>query len=149
MWGRGETPADPREGGGTAGTARGGTPRLAARARDAAGNITTSATVTVTVANGPVPTLTLARSEETAGTLAPRDAWSETTSADSGVALSGDRAVYGSAAGSTATFTFTGTGVRWIGVPCEVCGVANVWIDDARVATVDTFAPTRPATSTV
>ena len=126
-----------------------GTHRLAARARDAAGNITTSATVTVTVANGPVPTLTLARSEETAGTLAPRDAWSETTSADSGVALSGDRAVYGSAAGATATFTFTGTGVRWIGVPCEVCGVANVWIDDARVATVDTFAPTRPATSTV
>src|SRR3989442_11647397 len=96
MWGRGETPADPREGGGTAGTARGGTPRLAARARDAAGNLATSAAVTVTVANGPVPTLTLARSEETAGTLAPRDAWDETTSADSGVALSGDRAVYAS-----------------------------------------------------
>src|SRR3989449_4384112 len=93
-----------------------GTHRLAARARDAAGDIPTSATVTVTVANGPVPTLTLARSEETAGTLAPRDAW---------------------------------TGVRWIGVPCEVCGVANVWIDDARVAPGDTFAPTRPATSTV
>ena len=59
------------------------------------------------------------------------------------MALSGDRAAYGSAAGVTATFTFTGTGVRWIGVPCEVCSVANVWIDDARVATVDTFAPTR------
>lgn len=56
--------------------------------------------------------------------------------------------MYGSAAWATATFTFTGTGVRWIGVPCEVCGVANVWIDDARVATVDTFAQTRPAAST-
>lgn len=55
--------------------------------------------------------------------------------------------MYGSAAGATATFTFTGTGVRWIGVPCEVCGVATVWIDDTRVATVDTFAPTRPAAS--
>jgi hypothetical protein len=99
----------------------------------------------VTVANGSVPTLTLARFEETAATLA--GSWFETTSAGAGVALSGDRAVYASAAGATATFTFTGTGVRWIGMACEICGIAEVLIDGTRVATVDTFAPVRPAAS--
>ena len=61
--------------------------------------------------------------------------------------LSGSRAVYASAEGATATFTFTGTGVRWIGFPCERCGIADVLIDGVRVATVDTFDLSRPAVS--
>ena len=88
------------------------------------------------------------RFEESAATPAPAGAWFETTSAGVGVALSGDRAVFASAAGATATFTFTGTGVRWIGFPCERCGIADVLIDGTRVGTVDTFASARPAAST-
>src|SRR5436309_3106632 len=118
-----------------------GTHTLTARARDEAGNSAISAPVRVTVANGPLPTLTLARSEETSATLA--GGWFEITSAGVGVTLSGGRAV-AAAAAATASFTFTGTGVRWVGVPCEICGIANVLIDGTRVATVDTFAATRP-----
>jgi hypothetical protein len=88
------------------------------------------------------------RSEETAAALAPAESWYETTSASSGVKLSGDRAVFAQAAGAAATFTFTGTGVSWIGVPCEICGTADVWIDGTRVTMVDTYAPARPAAST-
>jgi hypothetical protein len=126
-------------------TASDGTHTLTARARDGAGNSAISAPVRVTVANGPLPTLTLARSEETSATLA--GGWFEMTSASTGVALSGGRAV-AAAVAATASFTFTGTGVRWIGVPCEICGIANVLIDGTRVGTIDTFAPTRPAAST-
>jgi photosystem II stability/assembly factor-like uncharacterized protein len=125
-------------------TASDGTHALSARARDAAGHPTTSATVTVTVANGPIPALALARSEEHAATLAPPAAWTKTTNEETGVILSGSEAAYASAAGATATFTFTGTGVKWLGFPCERCGVAEVFIDGARVATVDTYFPGRP-----
>jgi hypothetical protein len=65
------------------------------------------------------------------------------------VTLSGDRAVFAAARGATATFAFTGSGVRWLGFPCEVCGIATVLIDGVRVASVDTFAPARPKASTV
>src|SRR6266571_8504162 len=67
--------------------------------------------------------------------------------AGAGVTLSGGQAAYSGAAGATATFTFSGTGVSWIGMKCEQCGIARVHLDGAVVATVDTYAPTRPATS--
>ncbi|MGH7585291.1 MAG: hypothetical protein ACREMH_03510, partial [Gemmatimonadales bacterium] len=87
------------------------------------------------------------RFEEGAAALAPAAAWSGITSDSVGVTLSGDSAVIASAAGATATFTFTGTGVSWIGFPCERCGIARVLLDGAVVATVDTYAPSRPAAS--
>ncbi len=139
-WAPYEVPWDTR-------TASDGTHRLSARARDTAGNAATSVTVTVTVANGLSPTLALERSEESAATLAPAGTWTLTTSAEVGVGLSGSEAVYSPTAGATATLTFTGTGVRWIGFPCERCGIADVLIDGARVATVDTFDPSRPSFS--
>jgi hypothetical protein len=120
---------------------------LTARARDAAGNMTVAAPMTVTVENGPLETVT--RFEETAATLAPEGAWAGITGAGAGVTLSGDRAVYAGAAGATATFTFTGTEVSWIGFPCEVCGIARIHLDGALVGTVDTFAATRPPASGV
>jgi hypothetical protein len=126
-----------------------GTHTLTARAGDTAGNGATSAPVRVTGSNGVLrPTAISTHSEETAAALAPAESWYETTSASSGVKLSGDRAVFAQAAGAAATFTFTGTGVSWIGIPCEICGIATVLIDGTRVATVDTFAPARPAAST-
>jgi photosystem II stability/assembly factor-like uncharacterized protein len=140
-WAPYEVPWDTR-------TASDGTHRLGAVARDQAGNLATSRTVMVTVANGPISTLGLTRHEEASATLAPAGTWAVITPDQAGVLLSGSEAAYASAAGATATFTFTGTGVRWIGFPCEICGIADVLIDGARVATVDTFARGRPEVST-
>jgi len=69
------------------------------------------------------------------------------TSTSTGVTLSGDFAVIAPDAGATATFTFSGTGVSWIGFKCERCGIARVHLDGAVVATVDTYAASRPAAS--
>ena len=126
-------------------TTSNGSHTLTATARDAAGNRTTSAPVTVTVSNVPPPSAT--RFEESSATLAPAASWFGLTSAQAGVTLSGDFAVYASDTGATATFTFTGTGVSWIGFNCERCGIARVSLDGAVVATVDTYAPSRPAAS--
>src|SRR5206468_2006683 len=128
-----------------------GSHTLTATARDAAGNRTTSAAVTVNVSNAPPPDTTpppnTTRFEETAATFAPAGAWTAITSASAGVTLSGGSAGYSGAAGATATFTFNGTGVSWIGFNCEQCGIARVSLDGTVVATVDTYAPTRPAAS--
>jgi hypothetical protein len=122
-----------------------GSHSLTARARDVAGNQTTSAAVTVTVSNGTPSSTT--RFEESAATLTPSGAWTVTTSAGVGATLSGGQAVYSGASGARATFTFSGTGISWIGLPCEICGFSNVFLDGALVATVDTYAATRPAAS--
>src|SRR5438445_603233 len=122
-----------------------GSHTLTATARDAAGNRTTSSPVTVTVSNGSPPPVT--RFEETAATLAPAGAWSQVTNASTGVTLSGGQAMFAGAAGATASFTFSGTGVSWIGFQCEQCGIARVSLDGTVVATVDTYAPSRPASS--
>src|SRR5207244_5069394 len=37
----------------------------------------------------------------------------------------------------TATFTFTGTAVSWIGLRCNICGIASVSIDGGVASTVD------------
>jgi len=119
---------------------------LTAVAHDAAGNRATSAPVTVGVNNrAPGP----ARFEERSATLAPFSAWTATNSAGVGVTLSGDSAVYASATGATATFPFSGTGVSWIGFPCERCGIARVRLDGNVAAMVDTYAPGRPSASQV
>jgi photosystem II stability/assembly factor-like uncharacterized protein len=121
-----------------------GTHDLAARARDAAGRSTLSQTVTVTVANGPVPTRAQRRFEEDAATLAPAGFWSLAADEDFQMVFSGGQVAYAEASGAMASFTFKGTGVRWLGFPCELCGIADVLVDGGRVATVDTYAPDRP-----
>jgi hypothetical protein len=45
---------------------------------------------------------------------------------------------------STATLSFTGTGVSWIGVKCTVCGFATVVVDGAAPTTVNTAGPGTP-----
>jgi hypothetical protein len=45
---------------------------------------------------------------------------------------------------STATFSFTGTAVSWLGVKCTVCGFATVAIDGAAPTTVNTAGPGTP-----
>src|SRR6266540_1554890 len=52
---------------------------------------------------------------------------------------SGETASYSGAAGDTATFTFTGTAVRWIGQRAFTGGIANVFLDGVFQAQVDTY----------
>ncbi|HYS04965.1 MAG TPA: Ig-like domain-containing protein [Candidatus Dormibacteraeota bacterium] len=126
-------------------TVSNGSHTLSATARDAAGNRTTSAPVTVTVSNSAPPSST--RFEESSATLSPAASWIALTSASTGVTLSGDSATAAADAGATASFTFTGQGVSWIGFKCEQCGIASVLLDGSVVATVDTYVATRPAAS--
>jgi hypothetical protein len=125
-----------------------GTMDLAATARDTAGRRTTSPIVSVTVANGPVPTHARRRLEE-AEALVPDGTWTVSGDSDFGVAFSGGQAAWTEAPGAMLTLTFKGTGVRWLGFGCERCGVAEVFVDGARLATVDTFSPARPTASQV
>jgi len=46
---------------------------------------------------------------------------------------------------SKAAFTFTGTGVKWIGFSDAWSGIAQVFVDGALVATVDTYAANQSA----
>src|SRR5206468_659852 len=122
-----------------------GSHTLTAVARDAAGNRTTSSPVSVTVSNASPPPVT--RFDTTPATLAPAAACSHVTNATTDQALSGGQAMFAGASGATASFTFSGTGVSWIGFHCEQCGIASVSLDGTVVATVDTYAPSRPASS--
>ncbi len=57
-------------------------------------------------------------------------AYSEGTAAETAVA------------GAQATFTFTGTGVSWIGARGPQTGIARVYLDGRFVDEIDTYAPT-------
>lgn len=60
---------------------------------------------------------------------------------------SGGSAATAMAADCRVSFSFTGTGVDWIGYADEWSGIANVYLDGALIATVDTYAS--PAQSQV
>jgi Big-like domain-containing protein len=115
---------------------------IAAVARDAAGNRTTSSTVTVTVSNGGGGGTTRFEESSPAVSASPAGAWvvrgAEVAAFSGGVAGSSDTA------GATVTFTFTGTAVSWIGLRCNICGIANVSIDGAAPTVVDTAGPAAP-----
>jgi hypothetical protein len=121
---------------------------LAARARDAAGNASMSAAVTVTVANGPPPSSAATRFEDTTpsityttGTLdtgRPPDWWHGSRSRD----WSGRTASVNRSNGARATFPFSGTGVSWIGFRAPWAGIARVYVDSAFAAEVDLYSPT-------
>jgi len=67
------------------------------------------------------------RSQEDAAT----DLGSWTTCGSEVGTFSGGTIVASNAAASTAMFSFTGTAVSWIGVKCNVCGIAVVSLDGA------------------
>ena len=53
---------------------------------------------------------------------------------------SGNRATQAMDVGSSATFTFTGSTVSWIGYRDEWSGIARVYLDGVLKATIDTYA---------
>ncbi|HET7766805.1 MAG TPA: Ig-like domain-containing protein [Burkholderiales bacterium] len=109
---------------------------LTAVARDAAGNTTTSAPVSVAVANGSAPATR--RFEETDPSIAYTSGWSS----DAQGGLSGGTAAVTNAVGAQATFTFTGTSVSWIGGRSVQTGIAQVFLDGNMVSQIDTFSKT-------
>ena len=116
-------------------TASNGSHSLTAVARDAAGNVTTSAAVTVTVANG---TTSTERIEEGNTAITYVGNWNH---GNTSRPWSGGTASIGFAAGQRATLRFNGTGVSWIGFRAPWAGIANVYLDGTQVATVDAYAP--------
>jgi PKD repeat protein len=117
------------------GAASAGQHTLSAVARDAAGNRTASAGVTVTVSRG------LARFEENDPAVITAPAGSWFTRGTEIASFSGGSATSSDVAGATATFTFTGTSVSWIGLKCSICGIASVSIDGGAATSVDTAGP--------
>ena len=88
--------------------------------------------------NGGGSVATPGRVEETdaAVSLSPGD-WSPT---DENFAWSGGTAMQSKVIGATATFTFTGSSVRWIGGRNDQGGIALVSVDGGPAKRVDTFA---------
>ena len=119
-------------------TAANGTHTLTAVARDAAGNRTTSAPVTVTVSNGtPPPPSNVRRYEETDPAITFGPGWV----ADNGwFAWSGGGARESMTPGAQVTFNFTGTAVTWIGMRGPDSGIARVFVDGVLASQVDMFA---------
>jgi len=126
-------------------TARDGAHTITAVARDAAGNRTTSAPVTVTVANNappppPPPPAQATRFEDTDPSVVySGPGWR----ADVYAALSNGGATDSDQAGAQATFTFTGTSVSWIGGRWVEEGIARVFLDGSSVTEVDTYSKTK------
>ena len=115
-----------------------GSHTLTAVARDAAGNQTTSAPVTVTVSNNAPPPPATRRFEETDASIVYTSGWSP----DAQGGLSGGTAAVTNAAGAQAMFTFTGTSVSWIGGRSIQTGIAQVFLDGTMVSQIDTFSKT-------
>jgi hypothetical protein len=126
-------------------TASDGAHTLTAIAADAAGNQTTSAPVTVTVANGANPATIRFEEDHAAVSAAPAGAWARIGAEVA--AFSGGTAGAANASGATATFTFSGTAVSWIGLKCNACGIATVSLDGAAPVTVDTAGPGAPGSA--
>jgi hypothetical protein len=97
----------------------------------------------VDVSPPPPPTPTgsgTTRSEESAATQI--GFWTN-YGAETGT-FSGGSIVASNIVASTAMFSFTGTAVSWIGVKCNVCGIAAVSVDGGVPTTVDTAGSNAP-----
>ncbi len=119
-----------------------GSHTLTAIARGSAGELITSAPVSVTVANNsnpppPDPTVP-GRVEQTGAAVTLSPGWTQAT--PEWYAWSGDSAVRSEVPGATATYAFTGTSVTWIGQRSNLSGIALVKVDNGAGVLVDLFA---------
>jgi hypothetical protein len=120
-----------------------GSHTLTAVARDAAGNSTTSAAVTVTVANGAGTTI---RIEDGNTAIAYDGGWNV---GNTSRPWSGGTAAIGFGVGQDAFVDFRGTGITWIGFQGPWAGIANVYLDGTFVRTLDLYAPNEAVSAPV
>jgi hypothetical protein len=92
------------------------------------------------VNNPPPTTPTCAATPIRVEQNAPAVAYTGTWAPNGGTFNSGSSAVLAAAAGSRATFTFTGCGASWIAYRDEWSGIANVYVDGALKGSVDTYS---------
>ena len=114
---------------------------LTAIARDTSGNIGNAPAVTVTVANSQS---TVSRFEESFATYAGAG-WRR-RGAEVGI-FSGGGAAASNVPGNSASLRFTGTGIALLGLKCNICGIAQVSIDDAAPVALDTAGPAAPGST--
>lgn len=119
-------------------TLSGGTHTFAARARDAAGNTTTSSPVTVTVQQSPGPT-TRWENNDSRLSYTPVGTGHWSLNGTSQYASGGNYAM-GNGSGAVLTFSFTGTGVKWISLLDQYSGQARVTLDGVGEV-VDLYRP--------
>lgn len=62
-------------------------------------------------------------------------------------AFSGGTATSSATSQASATFTFTGSSVVWLGLKCNVCGIARVSIDDGAATSIDTAGSAAPGSA--
>jgi len=89
----------------------------------------------------PAPAQAAARYQETSPSIAYSNGWLPETT----MGWSGGRAVYAVWTWdlrATATFSFTGSGVSWIGYKGKYGGYVLVYLDGALVSMIDTWAAT-------
>ena len=84
----------------------------------------------------PPPTTTVVRYEQNNPAVKYTGTWYP----NSGGFNSGGSATMAMDAGSRANFTFTGTGVNWIGYRDQWSGIAQVYLDGVLKATIDTYS---------
>ncbi|MBI4458672.1 MAG: hypothetical protein HY648_01270 [Acidobacteria bacterium] len=108
------------------------------------GGTTTSGSTTTSGTSGSTATAATVRTQENVG-VTYTGTWYPTSRSF----FDGGSAMGSMDSGSKATFTFTGTGVRWIGYRDEWSGKANVYLDGRFQRTVDSFASPAQAKTVV
>jgi hypothetical protein len=102
---------------------------------------TNSTTGGGTTGGGTTTTGSYTRVEQSNSALTATGTWYS----NSGSFNSGGSAILAIDKGTRATFTFTGTAVRWIGYKDPWSGIANVYVDGALQTQVDTYSASTQA----
>jgi hypothetical protein len=116
--------------------ATGTTPPTATPTTGATATSTARPTATAT----PTGTASVTRIDDTDSRVAYSGTWYVNTSP--GANHSGGSAQLSTDAGDSASLTFTGTGVTWIGLKDPWAGIANVYLDGTLRVTIDTYSAT-------
>jgi len=102
-------------------------------------------TPTPTPAPAPAPTTTTVLYQQNDPAVKLTGTWYP----NSGAFNSGGSAILAMDQGSQATFTFTGTGVQWIGYRDAWSGIAQVYLDGALKGTIDTYSAAEQAQAVI
>ncbi|MES2604817.1 MAG: hypothetical protein V4603_07760, partial [Pseudomonadota bacterium] len=114
-----------------------GVHELRATATDVTGNTGEAPRINFTVNNSVQPGMI--RLDDSAAPITYTGTWRRSTAASpTGPVFHWNSAMVSGTPGSTVSLTFEGTGIRWIGLPCEYeCGVASISFDGGEPVTRD------------